>query len=212
MNVLVERDEYRHRTVITADPGQYDGRPLFPAIRVSGMPLKVHPDREAVAAGLILRHSIAGSLNLERGCSPQVGSALRRFFAPEDLHVLSIDFEPSRIGTGDATLHVVADDVNDDPALVVRGNDVMFRVLKEGAGFLATRHEYHVVSNAQLISDPKESPFEQVMPALGIAVLFAEDLFASKICLPRVNHDVQPELSNAVRTLLDAVGLKLLTG
>jgi len=211
VDVTIELDASRRGTTVRAEAGQYDGHPLFPSVTVSGAPFSLHPDREAVAAGLIFHESVAGALTLGRGCSPLMASALRKFFEPIDLHVLSIDFEPSRINMGDSTLHVVVEGVNERSSPRTDGNDVVFVVKKEGAGMLATSREVGVVSNAVLVPAPGDVPIKRMLPALGVAVLFAEDLFVSRVSLPGLEDAVFTEHWRRLGSLLDAAGLKLVT-
>ena len=211
MDISLQLDAEHQRTVLTAQPGRYDGYPLFPSLHVSARPFTVHPDREALAAGLTFHHSVAGSLKLGRGCSPQLGSALRAFFAPIDVHVLSLDFEPSRIVGGTTTLHLLAEGVNEEAAPHAHGNDVTFKVSREGAGSVATAREMGVVSNAALLPFAEEPPLRRIMPALGVAVLFAEDLFAGNIAFPGLEGLAGSSDWARLSTLLDAAGLKLVT-
>jgi len=210
MDITLTLDDHRHRVTVTAEPGEYDGRVLFPSIHISALPLSLHADRAAVAASLLFHDRIAGALRFDKNCSPQVASALRNFFAPVDVHVLSVDFAPSRTGGGEGTLFVVAEGVNDGVLVAPDGNDVLFRVVKEGAGFLATRNSFTVVSNAAVTPSSKQPPLARILPSLGVAVLFAEDLFAGRIIMPGVDGVSDASSWARLRMLLDAAGLQLL--
>ena len=109
----LKRDPYRLRSSVVATPGDYDAHPLFSNVQISAIPQTVHPDRAAVAAALLFSPSVAGSFAMEPGCSPLASSAIREWFAPSDVHVLTVDFQPSRITAGDTTLNVMAEGVND---------------------------------------------------------------------------------------------------
>lgn len=211
MQLELKTDPHRLRSVLRAEPGEYDGLPLFPAIQIAATPINVHPDRAAVAAALLFRHSIAGVFAMQPGCSPLACAAIRSWFAPTDVQVLTVDLTPSRIVSGSAQLHVLAQGVNDGAETSAGGNDVRFRVLSEGASFLATPSEFAVVSNAGLVPDPGDSPLARAIPAVGVAVLFAEDLFANRITLPGIDLETEADrdLSGRLRALLESAALGL---
>jgi hypothetical protein len=201
-----ERDRDRMRCALVATPGEYDGLPLLTHVDVSALPLTVHPDRAAIAAALLFRSSVAGAFAMPPGCSPVVASAIRAWFAPVDVQVMSVEFKPSRITGGDATLHVLAEGINDGAVTRTSENDVIVRVLREGAGFVATRRELSLVSNGALLAGRALDPLERALPAVAVALLFAEDLFAHRIALPGIGAG---SLQERLRALLDAAALAL---
>jgi hypothetical protein len=213
MDCAISTDPLRLRASITAVPGEYDATPTLNEVCVSAMPLVVSPDRAAVAAVLCFANFIAGSFAMARGCSPQVSNAIRRWFAPADMHVLNVDFEPTAHKDGDAAVHVVAEGINTrgDEARLTGGNDVVFRIVNEGTGSVATRHEIGLASNAWLLADPSGSTVERILPGVGIAVMFAEDLFANAISIPGADLEVEAALWTKLQSLLDSTGLGLVT-
>ena len=215
MEVSLTIDEEARRTVMSARPEHYDGYPVFDSVLVSGSPFNVHPDRAAVALALIFSQTVAGSLKLPYGCSPHVASALRTFFEPVDVHILSIDFEPSRMPAGDpdTTLHLLAEGVNDHVTGDWGRSGIVCRVRAEGAGFFAAAHELSVVTNAALIPTPYDPPLVRILPALGVALLFAEDVFAGTVALPGLDAAAESDPEEWVRLsrVLDAASLRLVT-
>jgi hypothetical protein len=207
MDFELVRDTNRHTCALLARTGAYDGRPRIPEVGLSALPFTVHPDRAAVAAALLHRRSVAGAFSIDPGCSPVVASAIRSWFAPVDVQVLAVEFTPSRIPGGKATLHVLAEGVNDGATTAPGGHDVIVRVLREGVGSVVTPGELSFVSNAALLAPHAGTAWERALPAVAVALLFAEDLFADRIAVPGIADD--PALWPRVRTLLDAAGLAL---
>jgi hypothetical protein len=210
MKFSLSTDPTRHSTTIVAEPAEYDAWPLLPTIDVSAMPYRIHPDRAAVACSLIFHGSVSGSFAITPPCSPHVASALRAWFAPVDIHVMDIEFVPGMLAAGDATMHVSADLMTALPSSTdVDAHDVMFHVLPEGAGFLASRAGLWVISNALLLARDNESPLKRLLPALGLAILFAEDFLANAVALTDVDLAHDPETAQKLRALLDATGIQL---
>jgi hypothetical protein len=203
-------DPFRLRTTIAAEPGEYDGYPMVREARVSGMPLSVSPDRAAIGAVLCFSASISGSFAMDRGCSPQVSNAIRRWFDPADLHVMNIDFEPAARIEGDVVIRILAEGANDTASRAEGApGEPVIHVAREGTGCLATADHLAVVSNAWLLAAPTGTLLERMIPAVGIAVLFAEDLLAGTIAIPGVSADRSQPLWSKLETLLDATGLSL---
>ena len=93
---------------------------------------------------------------------------------------------------GDTTPNVIAEGVNDHER-PPRRRHMQFRVLREGAGFIATPESSRWCPTRSR-AGPGDSDLERMLPAVGVAVLFAEDLFARSISLPGIGSSEGPEL------------------
>lgn len=211
MNCSMRTDPYRLRTTIAAEPGEYDGFSMVKEVRVSGMPLSVSPDRAAIASVLCFSNSISGSFAMDRGCSPQVGNAIRRWFDPADMHVMNIDFEPVARIEGNVVVKVIAEGANDrlPDEDETSGDESVLHIAKEGTGCSATAQRLDLASNAWLLTASNGTLLERMVPAVGVAVLFAEDLLAGTISVPGVSAEQMEPLWSRLEALLDATGLRL---
>lgn len=211
MDVELTLDVERNETLIIGTPGHYDAQPLFSHLSVSSVPVNLHPDRVAVASALLFLNEASGVLQLDRACSPYVAKALREFFVPVEVNIAPVTLEPRNIALGDETLYLLAQDVNDSAPSPAPVGGTSFSVFNNGVGALVSSGVFTVVSNAGLMVDPHASVLRRVIPALAIAVLFAEDFSAGAIFLPGVNESQDEPLMSRLVSVVDACGLRLLS-
>ena len=194
-----------------AEPGLYDAVPLTAEVWVDAIPWVQHPDRTAVALCLIFYASSAGTFELPGvGCSSQVASAIEGFFEPTECRVFPINLEPSRIVGGEVSLNLsFCSKTEKRRVQKPAGREVVeMRLMGEGVGGFASGSEFTVATNALLAASNEDRPMHRLLPGLGVAVLFCEDLFVEEVRLPfDANED--PELARRLQVLLDSVGLRI---
>jgi hypothetical protein len=177
-------------------------------VTIEAMPWSQHPDRAAVAYCLMYSSSVAGGFQLgEAGCSPHVADAIAAFFAPTNVRVFPISFTPSRIVGGDTVLEI---DLQGGGANKPGPGGALISFVHGGVGSIATMEGLVVATNAGLLANESGSALERILPLLGVAVLFCEDLFVGAIRLPcSLVSGEDAKLLERLRQLLDAVGLRI---
>ena len=213
MKFSIEQHEAKYFS-LGALPGPYDAVPLLGDIRVDATSQALHPDRAAAALCLLFHDSVSGGFELdEPGCSPHTAAAIEGFFRPTNCNVFPVDYKPSRVVVGDAELSIVAPGAGLPDIKLDEPTGVCIRLEGEVVGMIASWDGITVSTNAMLMRRENASRLQAVLPAVGIALLFCEDLLVGRINLPRsliaVDARSEHELAEKVRRLLDSVGLRL---
>lgn len=210
MQLRIEQHEAGHLTA-EAVPGEYDAVPLLDCIRVDATAWTLHPDRAAAALCLLFHDSVSGGFHLpEPGCSPQTAAAIGNFFLPTACNVFPVNYVPSRIVGGEVEVSIIAGEVG---LSRVGDQGVSIRLEGDGVGAMASWDGLSVSTNALLARSEGATRLRSALPAIGIGLLFCEDLFAGRINLPRslvaTDDRAEHELAEKLRRLLDSVGLRL---
>ena len=210
MKLRIEQHETGYLTA-EAVPGEYDALPLLDSIRVDATTWTMHPDRAAAALCLLFHDSVSGGFHLpEPGCSPQTATAIANFFRPTACNVFPVNYVPSRIIGGEVDMAIIASEVG---LSRVGGQGVSIRLEGDGIGAMASWEGLSISTNALLACREDATPLRAALPAIGVALLFCEDLFVGRINLPRsliaVDDRAEHELAEKIRQLLDSVGLRL---
>lgn len=199
---------------LRATASEYDAIPLIGEIKVNAVPWTRHPDRVAVALCLMFGDDSAGAFEVpDPGCSPHVAAAIEDFLAPSVCKVFPINLTPSRIVHGETQLNLYAGGSLDSSFSSTVGRRdgcevINLRLSNEGVGAFMDGTEFIVSTNAILANADDSRPLYGLLPALGVAVLFCEDLYAGSISarLPVQGAD---RISEKVVSLLDSVGIKV---
>ena len=200
--------------LIEAQPGEYDAQPLLERIQIDAVPLSLHPDRLATALCLLFGRGASGSFTLPApGCAQNVALAIERFNAPTRVGVAPVNLVPNRVGLGGEVLRLACPELGLPETPGSEGMLLSVQGPGKLIGMMATLRSLTVGTNALVLGAPARSALERILPALGIAVLFCEDLQASSILLPRSiaggGDGNDASLLESVRQLLDASGLKI---
>lgn len=215
MKFRIANQDEDSAVVLYSEPGAYDAVPVLQEVVIDAVPWRQHPDRMAVALCLIYGASTAGVFELPMpGCSEQVASAIEDFLSPTACTVFPVNLIPSRIVRGNVVLDLFWGESEGislgSRTVVSRDGRTTMRILDQSVGSFASEREFTVATNALLINARGEpNQLSTALPALGIAVLFGEDLFIDQICVPNVDPNTPDEMKRKVGRLLDAVGLRL---
>jgi hypothetical protein len=200
--------------VIEAKTGEYDACPLISEVSIGAVPKTMHPDRVAVALCLMFNHAVSGTFSVPvPGCSPNVARAIEDFLAPVQVSVFPVNCAPSKTITGMEELVIscpgmgIEPDAGDsDFVLEIYGSDAL-------VGMSASATRCSLQTNALLLAIQSRSALQRILPVLGVAMLFCEDLLIGKIRIPvpfgRFESGLEEELAERLHRLLDSTGMKL---
>lgn len=214
MKFIVEGSPHGAGLNFRAVPGEYDAVPLMDTITVDAVPWTRHPDRMAVALCLIFGDSISGAFEISApGCSPPVAAAIENFFSPTFCKVFPVNLVPSRIVLGDTRINMLAEASTLPSELTGKLRPESMEVIdvrmgQEGIGAFANGSEFTIATNAMLAADGKGGALGRILPALGVATAFAEDLLAGSIAVP-IREPVDNRDGERIGRLLDSVGLEV---
>lgn len=183
MKIRLEHDSQAPRTVLSFQPGICDGVPPITRLVVDRRLEFVDSDRLAIGSSLILKSFIADELDLDMPCSPEVAAAIEPIFAALYVRVKNVQqgTKAKPVSSGAAKLHVQcwADDAWNDayPGLI----NLDFTP-HDGACNCAAGSTLRLGTNIGLLCAGMGVAAK--LGALGISILFAEDLNIGRILLP----------------------------
>lgn len=210
MKTSLLTDDYR-RTVISAEPGEYDGRPLLPELIVDAIPSTINRFRAAVSCALPFLTYTNGEIDTPTPLFPLTANKLREL-ALFDAHPTNIEWAPSDIPSGRGVLRLEAEqNPLETPANMELSNPevTLLTILRSDifSGSLSTTHSCIASSNVWLMKQLEDSD-RYLLSVIAIGVLFAQDFDARTLQIrtsARFQRIRLPLLANT----LESVGLKL---
>jgi len=198
---LAAEGRYTH---VTCEPGEYDGCPSLPFLKIASRLRFLHPDRLAVACALMFSKWVSGSFGIEKGICPATAAALGRFFEPGRPLFEHVSLMPAAIPIGDrdAVLMLPGTPAGaDESAASVRVG------LADDQAFSShlTPGELRFASNARIFA---QAEHERTAALLALTTLFAEDFSLRRVLSFRAVHAGQDEFDRQ-RQLLASVNIAL---
>jgi len=197
---LAAEGRYTH---VTCEPGEYDGFPPLPFLRIASRIRFLHPDRLAVACALLFSRYVSGSFGTEKSIGPATAAALRRYFEPGRPFFEGVSLVPAAIPSGDRDgVLIVGPQAGDH----VAGNAVRIGFADDQAfSSWLTPAELRFASNAQLFT---QTPADRTSALIALTTLFAEDFSIRRILSLRASH-LDDEQIERQRQLLASVNIGL---
>lgn len=182
MKITLAPDTRRARTVFHFESGPYDAVPPIGYLCIEHRLKHRDADRMAIAIALMLRDFIAAELELPLPCSPEVAQALEAFFAPFNVRISSINFEPIEKESFLKTA-IILPKTDDFSTLQENCDWTQFGITSERT-FLSTIETYKVflASNVRMISGRNTRSLE--LGVLGLCILFSFDMSLRRISVP----------------------------
>jgi hypothetical protein len=198
---LAAEGRYTH---VTCEPGEYDGHPPLPFLKIGSRLRFLHPDRLAVACALMFSKWVSGSFGIEKGIGPATAAALGRFFEPGKPLFEDVSLVPAAIPIGDrdAVLRVPGSRAEADES----GASVRVGLADDQAfSSHLTPAELRFASNARIFAQEEH---ERTSALLALTTLFAEDFSLRRILSFRAGHAGEEEIDRQ-RQLLASVNIAL---
>lgn len=210
MKTSIEFNEIR-RTVISAQPGEYDGQPIINELIVDALPSKINRFRTAVSCCLPFLPYTNGEIETPTSLFPLTANMIRDL-APLDAHPTNIEWKPSDIPAGSGTLIIRAEtnQLNLSSSATIEDPKVAeISLLRSDvyAGSVSTTNSCEMASNAWLLRE-LESSDRYLLSVIAIGVLFAEDYDARVLQIKSSERLQRIRLSSLAQTI-ESVGLKL---
>ena len=205
MKVTYSQDDFR-RTVLSAEPGEYDGYPVVADLLVEALPSRLSRFRESTAAALPFLTLMNGALETERPLFPLTASLLREA-SPFELQPAQIEWTPADIPKGSGGLVVSSGSQMKFVGGAMNGCAEL-RLLRtsEFSGAISTSNQCITSTNLWLIKE-LEGDDRFLLSMLAIGALFAEDFDANRLILvtDAEFERIDPML---IQRVLESVGLR----
>lgn len=188
--------EYRIRCA----PGEYDGYPAVSTFVCDHPPCSSNSERFAVASLLLFGEKCGGELVLPTKCGPATVQAMSRSHLVEgiNLQVPTIEYYPKPLPVGSKAISVsdISSSLGEPNTLTVLRSDRF-------SGSIRTHDSLTLSTNSFLFA-------HHSLALVATAVLFAEDLGASTVSIPRDSlNGIEESNLESVRDLLAATRLEL---
>lgn len=207
MRTFVECDGFR--TAFRCEPGEEDGVPVVPSVRMEARLRHQNRDRLAVASALLFIRHTGGMLAPAKGCGPGVAAGLTRLWAPRELVVAAVHAKPEPIPTGSRTV-ILSDETWRTMACLARHPSAMLVRLatdQSSDGYFSLR-ELRLASNVKLLMDGLAEV--DTLFLLPLVVALAEDHDIRTIVLPMTEPARRPDIDlGALRALGRQVNLEI---
>jgi hypothetical protein len=197
---LAAEGRYTH---LACEPGEYDGHPPVPFLKIANRIRFLNADRLAVASALLFSKYISGSFATEKAIGPATVAALRRFLEPGKPLFEDVSLVPAAIPVGDrdAVLLVEPEDREPEGCVAVK---VGFADDQAFSSYL-TPKEIRFATNARLFA---QAGHERTSALMALTALFAEDFSIRRILSLRTRHLDQQQIDRQ-RQLLASVNIAL---
>jgi hypothetical protein len=205
MNLELVTDEPGAALRILYEVGGLDGVPPLTEGRIGALPLSYDDDRSAVALVLAYSGFLSGMIAFAKPCSLECAAAIRNYFAPDEMTVVTVTTVPTGKALGVRSMQI-CDSV--EAAATNYTADMTFALLDpRGSGGFASATQLVVQSNLPL-NHPGES-MGMLHAQLAVATLFAADFSVGRVFLPPSEGGAHPGWFDKVRALLASVNLVL---
>ncbi|WP_295645507.1 hypothetical protein [uncultured Corynebacterium sp.] len=185
-----------HRVAYVVERSEYDAHPPVPSLLVDALPNTINPELEAVALFLIFGRWCGGEFTTPQKMGPNTAAAITRY-SDIDLFCGPIEFypKPLNLGTKIIRLGTSISDLHANSFIALEAN--------EWNGSMRSTDSLAVSSNYSMFQVDEND----VLPLVGLALLYAETLGADQLELPGSDKDSLQQIRDLLLEV--RIGLKV---